>query len=226
MSMMNVYTFLTKKVYNFTKPRCFFSVDEQKSSNNSILSDYSDHVCSVIVQESLVLCLSLIVKVSPIFTCSGNRIPFFFLVFSLPVWSLPLSSFLIVSFFPPLAFDFPLKYGLVLSSCLPPSVGYCLSVLLYGCWELISGPSAVIQLSHSLLSPIHFAPLCPSPRHRSATLLLTTTLLPLTTLSGLLLSVWYSTRERAMPVWAVFFKWFFFPIVFIFSSSYCSNLIF
>lgn len=153
-------------------------------------------------------CLSLISKVFPIFTCPGNGIPFFILLFShfLHDPSLSPSVFLPFCEFYPLAFDSPLKYGLILSSCLPPRVGYCLSVLLYGCWELISGPSAVIQLSHSLLSPIHSAPLCPSPRHRPATLLLTTTLLPLTTLSGLLLSGWYTTRERTMPAWAVFLE--------------------
>lgn len=81
------------------------------------------------------------------------------------------------------------------SSCLPPSVPYCLSVLFFCYWELISGPSAVIQLSHSLLSPIHSTPLCPSPCHRLATLLLMTTLLSFTTLSGFLRPDWYNKRE-------------------------------
>lgn len=123
---------------------------------------------------SIVLSLSLTHTPSPTFTCAGSSISFHPLVFSLPLISLSLSPYVLLSF---LSMDFflcPLTFhSNLLSASLsprpPPSAIYCLSVLFFDCWDLMSGPSAVIQLSHSLLSPIHSAPLCPSARHLPAT---------------------------------------------------------
>lgn len=62
-------------------------------------------------------------------------------------------------------------------------------------------PSAVIQLSRSLLSPIRSTAFCPSPHHGcSTTLLLMTTLLLLTTLSALLQPGSCTSRERCRSI--------------------------
>lgn len=155
---------------------------------------------------------------SPIFTCAGNSIllssSHFLSSFILSLCPLFLSFH---GFFPcPLTFYSHLL-SVSVSLHLPPSVLYCPSVLFFYCWELMSEPSAVIQLSHSLLSPIHSTPLCPSARHRPATLLLRTTSLRLTILSGLLRSDWYTTRGS--PVLVQNFLFFFFFLSCSFFSS-------
>lgn len=146
-----------------------------------VLSWLRNLLLSVSLSLSLLKCLpSLLVQGKSILLSSAHFLTSF---------NLSLSPCVFLFLFPwviPLPFDFPLKFVLSLSLRLPPSVLYCLFVLFFSCRELTSAPSAVIQLTCSLLSPIHSTPFCPSARHRPATLLLTTTLLLLTTLSGLL----------------------------------------
>ncbi len=136
-----------------------------------ISSAFFLHAFCIPPQKSLSLFISVIVKMSV-----------------LPLTPPPPSpcvclSYLLVFLLP---FNFPLIFALILSACAPASQCEILSVLFFYCCELMSGPSAVIQLSHSLLSPIRSTPLCPSTRHRLAALILRTTLLLLINLSGLL----------------------------------------
>ena len=158
-------------------------------SESFIPSDVSLHACCIVARESLAVCLFLSrFKLLQSLLVRGNRN---LLSLSLSPTSVNLSVPLSRS---PITFALGPPLPL---ACLP-HVGWCSPVLFFCCWELISGPSAEIQLSHFLLSPIHSTLLCPAPPHRSATLLLTTTSLPLTTLSDLLWSDWYTTRDKTL----------------------------
>lgn len=207
MSMMNVYTFLTTTVYNFTKPRCFISVDVQKSSNNSILSDYSDHVCSDCAGISSSVFLSLL---KCLLSLLVQEIGFLFSS------SCFLTSCMISPsvFFSHSEFFFPSCFWLSTeirsrSIFLPASqcriLSICLVVRLLRAHLRAVSCNSVVTLpviSNSLCTALSIS--TPSPGN-------SVTYNNIVAIDNPVRFVTVSmVFHKAMPVWAVFFKWFFF----------------